>query len=298
MVERGNLAGGQASRSVRCLLCAGETRLHDQLPHIWHQREGSGSYDIRWCDACELGFLDPRPNVNDLARFAADAHELRRNWPELIPRRASLGERIRVRIAWQVSHGGVHSTINLARVEEFSGPRPASICILGVRGSLPRELVRAGHKVVAIEPDERDRAELESQGATVYSGSIDSPPAEVTPGTFDIVIASGRLERCFDPRLGFETASRLLKPGGCFMVEVPNNHAKSARRLGQAWYHGNAGIILNFFTGKSLNRLAEMSGLQLVHRLYTNYVTQFRNSRMVIEQCSGTICIRIPTRRG
>ena len=79
MVQRGNLAGGQASRSVRCLLCAGETRLHDQLPHIWHQREGSGSYDIRWCDTCELGFLDPRPSANDLARFAVDAQELRRN---------------------------------------------------------------------------------------------------------------------------------------------------------------------------------------------------------------------------
>ena len=68
------------------------------------------------------------------------------------------------------------------------------------------------------------------------------------------------------------------------MVEVPNNHACSARRLGQAWYHADAGNILNFFTGRSLSRLAETSGLPIVHRLYTNYVTQFRNSRLEIEQ--------------
>ena len=68
------------------------------------------------------------------------------------------------------------------------------------------------------------------------------------------------------------------------MVEVPNNHAKSARRFGQAWYHANAGIILNFFTGVSLSRLADTSGLVIVHRFYTNYVTQFRKSRLEIEQ--------------
>ena len=77
MVQASNLAAEPAARSnraARCLLCEGETRVRDHLPHLWHQPEGSSSYDVPWCDACEFGFLDPRaPTAGDLARFAADA---------------------------------------------------------------------------------------------------------------------------------------------------------------------------------------------------------------------------------
>ncbi len=287
MSQASNFAAGPAARSnraARCLLCEGETKVRDHLPHLWHQAGGSPSYDVRWCDACEFGFLDPRPTAADLARFAADARRLRSKWPDLIPSQASFLEKLRVRIAWQVSHGGVHSALNLALIEEFSGPRPASICTIGAWGTLLSDLLKAGHQVTAIEGDESDRAVLATCGVTVHGGSIESPPSGIPLGRFEVVIVRGPLERCWNPRLAIESASRFVKPGGCLMVEIPNNHACSARRLGQAWYHGDAGNILNFFTVKSLSSLVESSGLPIVHRIYTNYITQFRHSRLEIEQ--------------
>ena len=149
---------------------------------------------------------------------------------------------------------------------------------------MPSDLLKSGHELVVIEGDESERLALAASGVTVHSGSIESPPPDILPERFDVVIVRGPLERCFDPRLAIQSASRLLKPGGSIMLEVPNHNAHSARRLGQAWYHGDAGNVLNYFTGKSLSRLVENGGLSIVHRLYTNYITQFRKPRLEIEQ--------------
>ena len=156
--------------------------------------------------------------------------------------------------------------------------------MVGAWGTLLSDLLKAGHQVTAIEGDESERAVLATNGVTVHGGSIESPPPGIPLGCFGVVIVRGPLERCCNPRLAIESAIRLIKPGGCFMVEIPNNNACSARRMGQAWYHGDAGNILNFFTVKSLSDLVETSGLPIVHRIYTNYITQFRNSRLEIEQ--------------
>ena len=182
MAEAVNLAAELAARTNRlaaCILCQGQTRIRDHLPHLWHQRDSSGSYDIRWCDACEFGFLDPRPSLADLARFAADTRRLHRDWPEMIPSRPTFLEKVRIRIAWQFSHAGAHSTITVARVEEFGGTRPASICMIGAWGTLLSDLLHSGHEVVAIAGDETERAEIESHGATVHDGSIEAPPAGI-----------------------------------------------------------------------------------------------------------------------
>ena len=119
---------------------------------------------------------------------------------------------------------------------------------------------------------------------TSLEGPLESPPAGVSSRAFDVVVCRAALERCLDPRLGMEQARRLLKPGGCLMVEIPNHAACSARRLGPAWHHCDAGNFVSFFTARSVSRLAVASGFVAVETLYSNYVTQFRNSRTLLER--------------
>ena len=54
-----------------CLSCGGETQIRDHLPQLWHKPVGSQSYDIRWCEPCDFGFLDPRPCKEEHARLVA-----------------------------------------------------------------------------------------------------------------------------------------------------------------------------------------------------------------------------------
>jgi SAM-dependent methyltransferase len=275
---------GRPIETARCLLCAGQTRTRYRLPHLWHQRDDSGPYEVRWCPSCEFGFLEPRPSIADLARFLADSRELERNGPARHSTRVSLSEKVRVRIAWQAGQVPALRAIDRALIEKCAGPRPASICFFGLCENMPGELSGAGHEVVTVTTDLDERAALLSQGVTSLEGLLESPPAAVSSRAFDVVVCRAALERCLDPRLGMEQARRLLKPGGCLMVEIPNHAACSARRLGPAWHHCDAGNFVNFFTARSVARLAEASGFVAVETLYSNYVTQFRNSRMLFEQ--------------
>jgi SAM-dependent methyltransferase len=277
-------ATSDSSREIAtCLSCGGDTRIRDHLPHIWHQRVDSRPYDLRWCERCDFGFLSPRPDAEDRARFARDACELRRDWPDLIPLKPTFLERVRVNLAWRTAFG--YSQINSRRVQEFAGSRSISICAFGGGlVDLMRELKDTGHRIVGVDADEAAPGRAQTAGLVVYEGSIEDPPEAIRDEPFDIVLLSGVLGCCPDPRKALQNARELLKPSGHLMADVPNNGAYSARRLGPAWFFCDAGNSLCFFTGRSLAHFVEMCGFEIIDILYNNYTGQFRNSRLVIEQ--------------
>jgi SAM-dependent methyltransferase len=287
VAEPGNLAAEPATRPTgqeRCLLCNGATAVRYPLPHLWHQPVGSRSYEIRWCNSCDFGFLDPRPSPLDLARFQADSRELSRAIREKDSTRTSFAERVRVRIAWQAAVGWGYNPIAGPLIHEVAGSRPGSICIFGPTADLIKDLAAAGHEIAAATSDADETATLRSQGATVFEGTLESGCASQSARAFDVVVCRETLERCVDPGLGMEQARRLLKPGGHLMVQLPNHRSCTARRLGPAWFHCDAGNAVNFFTSQSLSRLATARGFGVVGNVHSEYVTQFRNSRTFFEQ--------------
>jgi 2-polyprenyl-3-methyl-5-hydroxy-6-metoxy-1,4-benzoquinol methylase len=277
-------ATSDSSRGIAtCLCCGGDAKIRDHLPHLWHQRVDSPPYDLHWCEHCDFGFLYPRPSQEDLARFARDSRELRRDWPDLIPLKPTFLERVRVHLAWRASYG--FSKIDARQIQEFAGSRFISICVFGGGlGDMMRQLKDTGHRVVGIDVDEAAPGLAQTRGLVVYNGSIEEPPAAILAEPFDIVVLSSVLGCCSDPRRALQMVQELLKPGGHLMAEVPNHGAYSARRLGPAWFFCDAGNSLNFFTSRSLSRFVETCGFEIIDLIYNNYTGQFRNSRLAVEQ--------------
>lgn len=98
------------------------------------------------------------------------------------------------------------------------GEHPCRVLDLGAgTGKLSRELLGAGHEVVALEPDASMRAILVASvpGAQALEGSAEAIP--LAPGSVDAVVA-GQAWHWFDPARALPEIARVLRPGGTLGV--------------------------------------------------------------------------------
>jgi SAM-dependent methyltransferase len=107
-------------------------------------------------------------------------------------------------------------------------------------------------------------------GVDVVHGSIDD--ARFPDASFDVVHMSHVLEHLADPLGNLRTIGRLLRPGGCLIVEVPNefDNLYTWVRLRSATAHAYdvPSTHLWFFTPASLARVIRSAGFA-VRRLHT-----------------------------
>jgi SAM-dependent methyltransferase len=96
------------------------------------------------------------------------------------------------------------------------GERPVRVVDLGAgTGILSRLLRELGHEVVAVEPDDRMRAQLSavSPGVTALAGTAEELP--LPDRSVDAVVA-GQAYHWFDAARALPEIARVLRPGGVF----------------------------------------------------------------------------------
>ncbi len=108
-------------------------------------------------------------------------------------------------------------------------------------------------------------------GAKLWSGEL--PAIDFGDTRFDVVRFNHVLEHTRDPLVELRRAGELVTPGGILLVGVPNVAGLSLRlkswqsRLGlkrKPWRHYAALHHLWFFTPRTLRRLAEAAGFEVV----------------------------------
>ncbi|HEY2329869.1 MAG TPA: class I SAM-dependent methyltransferase [Verrucomicrobiae bacterium] len=80
--------------------------------------------------------------------------------------------------------------------------------------------------------------------------------------SFDVVTMWHVLEHVSDPRPTLAEVSRILRPGGVFMVGVPNFGSLEARLTKAGWFHLDMPRHLSHHTRGSLERSLKNAGLQ------------------------------------
>jgi SAM-dependent methyltransferase len=264
----------------RCLWCGGETTVRYHLPRIVDHTDHSRPCDIRWCAACDFGFLDPRPTSEDLDRLnnrAEDAVVRAEQVPSFL-------EKVRFHLAWRLGHG-LARQIDAPLIHSVAGKPSASVCVFGCEEvGLMVGLKDLGHQVLGVERSANAVSRGRDRGIDVLRGAADAPPKEVFEASFDAVFLNRVLSGCLEPRLALQNAHRLLKPDGHLFAEVPNHNAYMACRAGPAWSLCDAGRNVNFLTGNSLSRFVESTSYNVKDMFYRQIVPQFSRSRMVAEQ--------------
>ncbi len=79
--------------------------------------------------------------------------------------------------------------------------------------------------------------------------------------SFDVVVMWHVLEHVSDPRPTLAEVSRILRPGGLFLVAVPNFGSPEARLTKAGWFHLDSPRHLSHHTHASLSKILGEAGL-------------------------------------
>jgi SAM-dependent methyltransferase len=194
--------------------------------------------DVEWtavrCKSCGLGYLNPRPTVD----------EIRRYYPErYFTQRASQMDRYRRQARYVVGERGRLLDIGTAR------------------GDFLSVMAERGWQTAGIEPFATPGS---SRRSDIHYCSFPEE-CELDDGDYDVITAWAVFEHLRDPAAAFRKAADLLREGGRLVIQVPNLHSVYSRWARQE----DVPRHLYFFTPRTLHRYGEMSGLELVRVFHT-----------------------------
>lgn len=120
-----------------------------------------------------------------------------------------------------------------------------------------------------VEPNESAAEVARSRGVTVLGRTLD----DLDPAPrFDVVLAMDVVEHVVEPAPFFERASKLLKPGGAFVVTTGDTGAWNFRLQGpHYWYVSYLPEHVSFYRERTMNVLAGRHGMASVeHRRFSH----------------------------
>ena len=222
----------------------------DRLAPLFPARDyiTGDAFQVGTCSACGLAVTSPQPSGEALGRYYPPAYH-----GDSDDRRFPAPVEALQRLLYR-HRAGV--------VERVAGGKPGRVLDIGCgRGHLLDAFRRRGWEVQGTELTEHSaRFPRQVLGLPVHVGPGDALPFE--PGSFDAVVMWHVLEHWPDPRLAIAEASRLLRPGGVFMVGVPNFGSPEARLCRAGWFHLDVPRHLCHLTPATLAQALAEVGLE------------------------------------
>jgi 2-polyprenyl-3-methyl-5-hydroxy-6-metoxy-1,4-benzoquinol methylase len=211
----------------------------------------SRTFELAPCSACGSWFLDPLPSQSELESFYPTKY-----W-------------------WQPSAGGLKALEGayrrmvlrdhvafIERAAAASRPRGkgrildvgcGSATLLGI-------LKRRGFEVQGFDASaEASRIAREVDGVDVAVGTRLHEGA-FADASFDVVTLFHVLEHVTDPRGVLAAARKILRPGGCLVLQVPNVDSWQFRICGVRWYGLDVPRHVIDYSASAIERLLEGSG--------------------------------------
>jgi 2-polyprenyl-3-methyl-5-hydroxy-6-metoxy-1,4-benzoquinol methylase len=194
--------------------------------------------EVEWnvvrCRYCGLGYLNPRPTFDEVARYYPQSY---------------FDERHRQAARYQ----------RQARYVPGDGGRLLDIGT--ARGDFLDVMARRGWDVAGIEPFEEAG---NPHGLQIYRQSFPEG-CDLEEGSYDVITAWAVFEHLRDPAAAFRECSRLLRPGGHLIVQVPNLRSIYSRWAMQE----DVPRHLFFFSAKTLRAYGLGVGFALERVIHT-----------------------------
>jgi 2-polyprenyl-3-methyl-5-hydroxy-6-metoxy-1,4-benzoquinol methylase len=219
---------------VPCDLCGSSSTRLLYSRKDYRLRVDETSWNVVQCRACGLAYVNPRPTIEEIARYYP---------PRYYEGRADEQDRYR-------------------RQAEYIPPPAGDLLDVGAaRGDFLAVMRALGWRVAGIEPFE-DAGN--PHGLPIHR--IHFPDAAQTvPGRFDVITAWAVFEHLHRPAAAFAACADLLRPAGRLIVQVPNLRSIQSRWTLQE----DVPRHLYFFSPRTLRSYAERSGLTLERVVHT-----------------------------
>ncbi len=241
--------------AANCILCDSPER-----SLLFRQDDWS----VYRCDGCGLGFLDPRPDpdeLNELYRsgyFQSHYDEgLKVESPEMKRRLSQETHRIRF----------FKKTRRQGRLLDIG-------CGMGYFLLACR---RCGYDVEGMDISADSAAYVQDElKIPVAVGTIDG--VDYPPASFDVITMWHFLEHAREPDQYVEKARRWLKPDGILVVDVPNYMGTDARKMWDHWTGWSLPYHFYHFTPETLKQLLAKYGFRAIR--HKDYLSEHVKERL------------------
>lgn len=247
--------GPEQFESVNCYNC-GANDFRDLLIGQDDLTGKPGDFRFVKCNRCELAYQNPRLKMSCIGAWYDDeyiAHRKETDWgllTKFYERGMQKHDRQKDRLVSRYLQLDQQSSV----LDVGSGS-----------GSFLQHLLRK-YGVHATGVDFKDLSHLPFyEGVQFHEGLFyeQSLPEE----HFDLITMWHFLEHDYDPVQSVLMAERLLKPGGCLVIEVPRFDCVSYRLFGKRWPGVQAPQHTVMYTRRHLLELMERTDLELVEHL-------------------------------
>ena len=204
-------------------------------------------YGLRWtffsCRDCRFVFANPSPPQETIVEFYSGLADEEYSQED-------------------EGRGRNFATI-LKRLLPFAPPGSLLLDVGAASGIFLNLARQAGYRVEGIEPSLALVADAEKlYGLKLFCGTVEQFAANEK---FAVVTLLDVLEHVTDPDALLGTLSGFLAPGGMLVIVTPDISSLAARVLGGRWWHYRV-AHLNFFNSRSLGRLMQKHGFEIVQR--------------------------------
>jgi len=223
---------------IKCNLCGSEDTRPVKEIDGWH---------IVSCGRCGFCFLNPRPiQVEQVYEKVDESRWHRRESQDSRPRELFFAGQLKA-------------------IEKALGPVNGGRCILdfgcGTGQFLDVALAR-GWETHGLEPDPLTET-IEARGHKTYIGQLQE--VEIEEAYFDAVFCSAVFEHLHNPATQLQSLFEIIKPGGVLLITSVPNFGSATIRMNIANFYANSppGDV-NFFTPKSMAKMVEANGFQVL----------------------------------
>lgn len=264
-----------AVTETRCPLCGTGAQALDRWLEIPVDVKTGRKIDtgrLVWCKACDVGMMHRSMTPGEVAEaydMAAYYTHGQSHFPD-VP--ASLTDRVLVKLAYLTDQGRMMDAAWLAELQ----PGARRILDIGCGGGdFISTLAGPGRTLFGVEPDPKAREVATARGVMVEAGTAETIPPGIAAQEFDVILMTHVLEHCADPGRALRNVRSLLAPGGGFYCEVPNCAALHFQTYAEISEMLDVPRHVHFFTGRSLRRLMEQAGLEIVAEVHHGHTRHF-----------------------
>ena len=239
----------------KCILCGSVNRT------VLYSRN---EWKVYKCVECNLGFLDPQPDNEEVASLYQQEYFQNHYNNELIPGSPEMKERL-----LQEKH-------RLRFFHKFK--KKGMILDIGCgRGYFLLACRKQGYKVEGIDIS-ADVANYVSSNLkiTVHVGEVRN--VTLPERTFDIITLWHSLEHTADPNVYIQNARKWLKDDGILVVDVPNYEGHDAKMNWQNWSNWDLPYHFYHFTEDSLTCLLHKHGFAVISK--KNYLSEYVKQKL------------------
>lgn len=280
-----------------CPICqrARKTRIFMKGSYTFQTSDGKSDeyhFLLLSCDICGLGWLDPIPENDVIARFYPSTYHTysSRHKGQLKDMRLRIAKSAwrftisRDREAWVRSLIASFIEFLVDKVSPstigvpFNLPREARILDVGCgNGWYLIKLRELGYKhLYAHDVVPVHKEYLESKGITFFGGPVEQ--SGLGDLNYDCIRLEHVLEHMPDPISSLRYLAKLLRPGGLIVITVPNFSSLAFRLFKDSFVHLDLPRHLFHFTPKALKLLADILGLRIIRLHGDGYWAGFAGS--------------------